>query len=321
MQYVSPDDWKDEKVTAEKYPLTEDGRIYGARLVGLELGRQMKDVTGPKRVVGILADAADGFRLHFPERDTGRNLGPFKDDRKPDGHLWLHKWPITPIEELQTPWVSVYGHAPGVGYGMSHCLLSPTTMRFDDELCVIGRFETYRAEKILARLDDQSPREVKIFLEWLKKPGRFAQHSCDNLPNAQWITYGVPAVLWCCRPAEAETLWRAMASMLSDELIAAYAKNKGAEKTYREADPRLVMAEHLLSVTKVGEPARYLAAAAFRQLSSESNFWAFQNALARKSFNPSTVLTTPISELVERLGLTDDDLHLLSEAERLLGVQ
>jgi hypothetical protein len=321
MQYVSPDDWKDEKVTAMKYPLTEDGRIYGVKLVGLELDRSLKDLTGPKRVHGVLADGKDGCRLHFPERDDGRDLGPLTDDRRPNGHLWLHKWPITPVEELQTPWVSAYGHAPGEGYGISHCIVSPMTVRHDDLHCLIGRFETYRAEKIMARLDSEAPRGVKSFLEWLTRPGRPAQHFTSEIPHAQWITYGAPAVLWSCPPAEADALWRAMASMLSDELTAAFAKNKGAEGEYHCDDPRLIMAEHLEAVTVAGESGRYLAAAAFRRLGGEANFWGFQSALSRHGFRVSNNPDTPMATIVESLGLTDEDLRLLAEAERTLGIK
>lgn len=322
--YVHPDDWEGEKVKPVCYPLTENGSIYGVRLVGLQFDASFRwldsELVGPQRLRGVFADVVDGRRVHYPEWDGGRDFAQIKDDRRPNGRLWMHKWALTPIEELQTPWLSSYGHAEGEGYGMQFCLIAPMPARLGDVYCQIGRWETHRAALIKARLAADAPQGVRTFLEWLLAPGRHARHA-DETIRAQWITYMKPAVLWCCSPTEADALWQAISGMLSDGLIEAFARNKGTEDDSSCHDPRLVMAEHLEAVTKAGESGRYLAAAAFRRLGGEANFWGFQSALSRQGFRVSIAPGAPMAALVERLGLTDEDLRQLAQAERTLGIK
>lgn len=324
LQYVCPDDWKDEKVVPKKYFLAEDGRIRGVRLVGLEIDldshRDFGDLRGPRQAPGVFADAEDGCRVHFPEHDRGRNFGKLEDDRRPNGHVWLHKWPITPIEELQTPWVSAYGHCPGAGEGMRYGIIMPFTTRVDDVFRIIGRIEAYRAERILARLETDAPPGVRTFLEWLCAPGRRARHYDESI-RAQWITCVNPSVLWCCSPAEADALWRAITPVLVEDLREEMARDKRPAKDHAEFryHPRRILAEHLSAVSPRDDDAMTLAALAFLSL-GESGVISFQYCLGRPGSKIADCDPDEIEKLEAGLNLTDEDRRTLARLRRELGL-
>lgn len=333
LRYVSPDAWEGEEVVAQRYSLAEDRTVLGLRLVGIETWpddhRLFTDMRGLTSVAGIFADAADGCRVHLPAHDRGRSLGPFEDDLRPNGHVWLHKWPLTPFEELQTPWFSTYGHAPGEGHGMNHTVVLPFLTRVDDVFCLIGRFETYRAGRILAALEADAPSDVAAFLRWLTGPGLRAHH--EEALRAQWVTGGVPSVLWCCSPADLAALRRAVAAVLTEELRAELARDRqpaNGEAEYRH-HPRRRLAEHLKDVTERGDAGRYLAAAAFLSLGPEGVV-SCRCALARTSHlalppdGPSDAdlpVGNPASpRLLEGLGLTDEDRRQFARIREALAL-
>ncbi|MEK7546037.1 MAG: hypothetical protein AAB554_03075 [Patescibacteria group bacterium] len=310
LQWTHPDEWKDEAVEPGWYEVMEDDSIRNLRLVGIELDYPWKDLTGPKLVRGVYANATTGRRVYFPKEDGIRPFNP----PKREGCILLHEHPLTPIEELQTHWVSVYGHCPGEGYGRDFIPIDSCAVRVDDVRYVIGRFETARARTILDRLPPSAPVGTHAFLGWLNE----ARSRRSESARAEWFACEAPAVLWCCSPAEADALKYGIRQMLEEELIGAFAKDKGAEGKYDIEDPRTVMAEHLDCVTKPGDPGRYLAAAAFRRLNPAS--YRFQLSLMHSGkglIAPEKI--TPES-LKKRLGLTDDDLLRLAEAERMLGL-